>query len=45
MGSEMCIRDRGREVARLQGEAKWDGPEAKAMIKQVIEAIDTAAAS
>jgi len=40
------ILDRqGREVARLQGEAKWDGPDAKAMIKQVIEAIDTAAAS
>ncbi len=35
------ILDRqGREIARLQGEAKWDGPEAKAIIKQVIEAVD-----
>lgn len=40
------ILDRqGREIARLQGEAKWDGPEAKAIIKQVIEAVDAAASS
>ena len=40
------ILDRqGREVARLQGEAKWDGPEAKAIIRQLIEAVDQAAAS
>ncbi len=37
------ILDRqGREIARLQGEAKWDAPEAKALIRQVIEAIDAA---
>lgn len=27
----------GREVARLQGEAEWDGPEAKAVIEKLIE--------
>ena len=32
----------GREIARLQGEAKWDGPEAKAILKQGIEAVDAA---
>ena len=37
------ILDRqGREIARLQGEAKWDGPEAKAILRQVIEAVDAA---
>lgn len=35
----------GREIARLQGEAKWDGPEAKAIIRQAIEALDAAASS
>ena len=30
----------GREVARLQGEAKWDGPEAKDMIRRISDAID-----
>ena len=37
------ILDReGREVARLQGEAKWDGPEAKDMIARIIAALDDA---
>lgn len=35
------ILDRdGREIARLQGEAEWDGPNAKAILRQVIEALD-----
>lgn len=35
------ILDReGREVARLQGEAKWDGPEAKDMIQRIAAALD-----
>lgn len=35
------ILDReGREVARLQGEAKWDGPEAKDMIARIAAALD-----
>lgn len=35
----------GREIARLQGEAKWDGLDAKAIIKKAIEAIDAAGSS
>ncbi len=35
------ILDReGREVARLQGEAEWDGPEARKMLEALIAAID-----
>ena len=38
------ILDReGREVARLQGEAEWDSDRAKAMLKAIIEALDTPA--
>lgn len=32
----------GREIARLQGEAEWDGPNAKALLRQIIEALDAA---
>lgn len=35
------ILDReGREVARLQGEAEWDAPEAKDMIARIVAALD-----
>ena len=35
------ILDReGREVARLQGEAEWDAPEAKDMIARILAALD-----
>ncbi|MEM6664318.1 MAG: redoxin domain-containing protein [Pseudomonadota bacterium] len=27
----------GREIARMQGEAEWDGPNAKAMIEKIIK--------
>lgn len=37
------ILDReGREVARLQGEAKWDGPDAKDMIARIVAALNDA---
>lgn len=37
------ILDReGREIARLQGGAKWDAPEAKEMLKAIIAALDEA---
>ena len=35
------ILDReGREIARLQGEAEWDGPNAKDMIARIAAALD-----
>ncbi len=37
------ILDReGREVARLQGEAEWDAPEAQQMIRDIAAALDSA---
>lgn len=33
----------GREVARLQGEAEWDSDRAKAMLRAIIEALDSPA--
>lgn len=36
------ILDReGREIARLQGEAEWDGPDARAMLKAIVSALDS----
>lgn len=36
---------RGREIARLQGEAKWDSSEAKDMLRALIDAVDAAPGS
>lgn len=35
------ILDRqGREIARFQGDAEWDSPEAVAMLRAIVEAVD-----
>ncbi|MFN3260780.1 MAG: TlpA disulfide reductase family protein [Pikeienuella sp.] len=39
----LVLDRRGREVARLQGEAEWDSERAKAMLKAIIEALDSPA--
>lgn len=39
----LILDRKGREIARLQGEAVWDGPDAKAMIEAVIAALDAGA--
>lgn len=30
----------GREIARLQGEAEWDGPNAQALLRQIVASLD-----
>lgn len=36
----LVLDRQGREVARLQGEAEWDGPNAQALLNQIIAALD-----
>ena len=36
----LVLDRKGREIARLQGEAEWDGPNAQAILKQIIAALD-----
>ena len=38
----ILIDREGREIARLQGEAKWDGPDAKDILSKIIAALDAA---
>ena len=37
MPTSILIDRTGREVGRMKGEAKWDGPQAKALIRHYIE--------
>jgi thiol-disulfide isomerase/thioredoxin len=36
----LVLDRQGREIARLQGEAEWDGPNALALLNQIIAAVD-----
>ena len=38
----LVLDRQGREIARLQGEAKWDGPEAISLLGMITEALDAA---
>lgn len=38
----LVLDRQGREIARLQGEAEWDGPNAQALLNQIIAALDAA---
>ena len=41
----VILDPQGREIARMQGDARWDGPEAKALIAALIAAEDQGGAA
>ncbi|QIE55644.1 TlpA family protein disulfide reductase [Pikeienuella piscinae] len=40
MPTTLILDRKGREIARLQGDAEWDGPDATGMIRSIMAALD-----